>query len=984
MRNHLFIGLGGQGGRSLAELRKVMEQRSKDVTQIRELGQNWEFLSIDSSSDVWNSGKAWKYFGKDLSLTQRQMLSLDRLSQAGGLAIRPDVAPWIGETSVVDSYLAGNRQIQGANQRRRFGRLLFANNADQINRGVQDQVATLTRGAAHQCWFHIFASLAGGTGSGGIVDLVTSIRSQFPNGDTQSGFPIFLYLYITHNEGAAADVGYFYQNQYAALRDLNALVCGRLRPTQLGSQHAGAPFEQNDPVTSLSLFSSLNSRNVNQPLDNQIRIATESCFERLYSFASGGLSPSCQKALTGEDILATFPGEPVQRPERSYRFASSGMRRWEVPSEKITEAVSLDLVIAGINQMLFNNWQEVTGYSDATIDLLEQRLGSMRSTLLTLLNQRSLATSRDAFAAELRKEFETLEKGVLNSDADQKTIEGLETKYAEFFAKEFRGGGTKTFFQNIGANRRSVIKELMTEVDELLTRTWKDAAHPIGLNQLPGLLASLGEALRHQIATESEISNQRVKLSQRCDARKLEWTKLTRLSRLAGKDTALLKAQSKDLIAQYGFHFADLCREQDVELQKDLLGEVQKLSASYMVTIQTAHLLKTEAVSERDEIIKELRSMQNGDGANRYEFDIVAVERFREELRKHQAHQSQAAHAMRLKLIPDHLKLSRFQDEQIKGVAGQSLEAIDNDLRQIAADRVAAVHHEFVSAGTIKTVLNASLLDYLQQRFTGNDAQLIREAKEFVELAASSLHLDPGEIQPAVLLGGGVGVPSMPKRVMVLGIPKHAFADKLRDAFAQVIPAGVSYVTDVYTHDDVTQLRLLVMDYWMAARFSTTAKELANKYTTAAKQNSTNNLLYFCNIDPDGEQGKRTELFLPKPETLKQKLEAELWLGQRLPVPAVAVDENGVFLVYEGPNGTDVESIGKTIEAVMSSASIPLMYKVGDRVGDGLARLEPAVRSKLKDAVRTEEERMLAQHKPTSPEFQHWSGLRNQLNGILG
>jgi hypothetical protein len=68
----------------------------------------------------------------------------------------------------------------------------------------------------------------------------------------------------------------------------------------------------------------------------------------------------------------------------------------------------------------------------------------------------------------------------------------------------------------------------------------------------------------------------------------------------------------------------------------------------------------------------------------------------------------------------------------------------------------------------------------------------------------------------------------------------------------------------------------------------------------------------------------------------------------------------------------------------MSSASIPLMYKVGDRVGDGLARLEPAVRSKLKDAVRSEEERMLAQHKPTSPEFQHWSGLRNQLNGILG
>ena len=38
MKNHLFIGLGGQGGKSIAELRKVFEQREEDARQLKDLG----------------------------------------------------------------------------------------------------------------------------------------------------------------------------------------------------------------------------------------------------------------------------------------------------------------------------------------------------------------------------------------------------------------------------------------------------------------------------------------------------------------------------------------------------------------------------------------------------------------------------------------------------------------------------------------------------------------------------------------------------------------------------------------------------------------------------------------------------------------------------------------------------------------------------------------------------------------------------------
>jgi len=983
MKNHLFIGLGGQGGRSLAELRKVIEQRNRDAAQLKDRKLKWEFLSIDSSSDIWNAGKGWKYFGKDVSLTDRQKVALDRLSQAGGLSIRPDISPWIGESAVVDGYLEKNHRIEGANQRRRFGRLLFANNADQIRMACRDHMRLLTEGSDNKCWIHVFASLAGGTGSGGIVDLVAMLRSMFPNGDTENGFPIFLYLFVTHNEGSAADVGYFYQNQYAALRDLNALACGRLRPNLLGSADGGELLAESDPITNLSLYTSLNSRNVNQPLDNQIRIAAESCFERIHAFATGGLSPTCQKAITGQDILASFGGEPVSHPERSYRFASSGMRRWEVPSEKISEAMSLDLVVSGLNQMLHHTWQDSSGFADVLLELPEARLQLHRSTLEEILTRRKLASSTETLGQELRRELEKIERGVLNSPENERTPGIVEERFSDFFHKQFQGGGIKAFLTNIAANRKAALKEAIAEVDAYLTRAWSDVSQPVGLGQIPSILSSLKLLLDQKLSAHQDNATHRARLTTKLQARQREWLKLTKLSSLLGKRSALLAAHARDTRSELTYTLQDLCHAQDVEFQKDFLTELQRMEAAYQVASRAIQKLKSEAASERDEIFAELYAMRNADGANRYEFELPALERFRKELRQHRAHQEQAAFLLRAKLVPDGMTLTRFQADQIRGNLEVSLEAIENDIRQAGLERIHSIHHEFASAGTISPVLDVSLLDRLEQKFTGNEALLASESREFVSLAASSLLIDSNQIQPAVLLGGQVGVPPMPKRVMVLGIPRHRYAETLRKAFMEVIPAGQAFVTDVYTHDDPTQLRLLVMDYWMAARFSVTVKELSKKYEAAVKQGGTNNLRYFCNIDPVGENGGRPDLFLPAPEELRAKLEAGLWLGRRLREPVVTEDENGMFLLSETTEGKNIEQIGQNMGEVIASANLPLMMKVEMRIKNALRQVDDAERAALKTEIRVEEERLLASHKQTSPEFQKWVALRGQINSIL-
>lgn len=349
MKNHLFIGLGGQGGKSIAELQKVIQNRSGDAKALEKSGQKWDVLYIDSSRDVTNERRNWVYFGKDLKLQPSSFLYLKddgEAINAHSMAQRPDVAPWIGDVDKLHTFLEGSQGIQGANQRRRLGRLLIARNADRIRKAVCEDKITPMLSNGNQCAIHIFASLAGGTGSGGIVDLVTMLRTEYPNASVDGGFPIFLYLYVTDRAFEEAQVGYFHQNQSAALRDLNALCCGKFRPTLLGSASVPMPFKGDEPITQILLSSQLNSKNQMLSLSQQHQIVAEAAFERIYSYVSGNLDTTQQKAVTGEDKLPSYPGEPVGNLSRTFRFGSVGMRRWEVPIDEVRELLARDLSVS--------------------------------------------------------------------------------------------------------------------------------------------------------------------------------------------------------------------------------------------------------------------------------------------------------------------------------------------------------------------------------------------------------------------------------------------------------------------------------------------------------------------------------------------------------------------------------------------------------------------------------------------------------------
>ncbi|KOR27381.1 hypothetical protein TI04_13435, partial [Achromatium sp. WMS2] len=147
------------------------------------------------------------------------------------------------------------------------------------------------------------------------------------------------------------------------------------------------------------------------------------------------------------------------------------------------------------------------------------------------------------------------------------------------------------------------------------------------------------------------------------------------------------------------------------------------------------------------------------------------------------------------------------------------------DLSNITMNQVRLIHQVYEEERHGTPVLGQSLLDRLQLRFGGNLQQTKNEVEGFLKLGAACLHLQD-DIQPVQLLGANISVPAMPRRVLLLGLPQHPFTNTIVQAFNVAVPAGANYVFSTYIHDDPTQIRLLLIDYWFAARFSSIISNL--------------------------------------------------------------------------------------------------------------------------------------------------------------
>lgn len=186
MANHLIVGLGGTGGSVIRALRKrIYEEFGKNEPDGKV---NIEYLYVDSSPKDLNDRTSWKTLGASVHLADTQKVSihgvganvLDNLYQFPGIEsfITPEDRTLFNDLgSLISDGIGG--------QRRRLGRLLFANNlCGPANltfvARLKDRVQKLTeKNNDDVVTFHICAGLAGGTGSGSIIDAIAQIRKEY-------------------------------------------------------------------------------------------------------------------------------------------------------------------------------------------------------------------------------------------------------------------------------------------------------------------------------------------------------------------------------------------------------------------------------------------------------------------------------------------------------------------------------------------------------------------------------------------------------------------------------------------------------------------------------------------------------------------------------------------------------------------------------------------------------------------------------------
>jgi len=360
--NHLIIGLGGSGGKIIRNLRKTVE-RNRDVQGTSPSEARFEYLYVDTSTDELDKRDEWRVLGKDIELARSQFV-INTASNVRPVledpASFPGLSDWIEPRSIFDFVKPG---IAGAAQRRKLGRLVFAQNASQFVKAVEDRMRVLEEGPGRKgVTIHIVCGLAGGTGSGSIVDAVALIRNKYPEADLHR---VLIYALLPEKDSKrvrnVAGFSNYYANGYAALAELNAMAVGQYHPRSVLD---GSTMNHDTYFNGCYLVNNVNEHHLQFDVDGEMpRIVAEFIYQKTLNKQWEGLG----RAEKGENDIKNFESEDEIGKARAKLFLSFGVERIVVPEQEIKEYLAYGFAEQATRQLMFNNFRQGEGYADEAV-----------------------------------------------------------------------------------------------------------------------------------------------------------------------------------------------------------------------------------------------------------------------------------------------------------------------------------------------------------------------------------------------------------------------------------------------------------------------------------------------------------------------------------------------------------------------------------------------------------------------------------------
>lgn len=505
MENHLLIGLGGTGGRVLASFRKLMYERFCGDVKPKDM---WiDYLYVDSSEqDLKMKDPAqWSVMGNSIALDADSVVKIPAANLGDYVNNRNRfkyLANWLGDSQDWRNIINDPKISEGAaGQKRRLGRLLFANGSPEFNRMVGVKARNLSFNPdGRRITYHVVAGLAGGTGSGSVVDVVAQLRKQFPD---QLNNKIILYLLLPeeHPNPDWASTNNYQSNGYVALTELSAMDLGVFKPWNLSErEYEVQRLELELPFYSAYLVTDTNSEDVRFDVG---KVMPSTIAELLYQ-KTVGVALSDRNIGEGATESASHFFNDVEKGENPnysdydsphcYKYNSFGIKRLAIPEQEIKEFSGYSFANQTALKLLYNNLSRESGYvAEPTVNDDYSFVTKAEQKQKWCITRDHLCLSKPILPehkkegwlpiADEYQQVENFAKAILaNNEIEHRDkLIAIRNKTKRFFDKDFRPtaeigqNGVVTFYdKKTRFGRESIVSAIMENINADLLHLWSN------------------------------------------------------------------------------------------------------------------------------------------------------------------------------------------------------------------------------------------------------------------------------------------------------------------------------------------------------------------------------------------------------------------------------------------------------------------------------------------------------------------------------
>jgi hypothetical protein len=952
MANHMLIGLGGTGGRIVRSFRKKIYEsfRCEDPN-----GVNIRYLYIDSSDELMKQDDPdWKVLGRSVQLKKESQLLIKGMSLdtvLNDLSSYPGISPWLGDREQFRSILGtiGAENIFGG-QKRRLGRFLFACKAPEFRQRVQSQVNALQLGGMTATTFHVCCGLAGGTGSGSVVDVVSQIRSLYPH----EGCRIIIYAFLPEEypDPNKAKENY-HANGYAALLELNGLAVSAWRPHDVSGISPGR-LQIQSPFDCCYLFSDVNEANQRVDVVQELwDIVASFLYQKIVAakYFNWQSLERQEKYENCEEGMEAEKSSEKGRPERCRLFFGFGIKQIAYPEEEIREYLTYSFARQASLQLRYNHWNDTQGFLDEPVNRgYAERVKQDSSRQRWKMTDEHLSLSLGILPDEINSRqwkpigeywenlLPNLKGHVKENTKDRKSWnDALKRLCATAYGENYRSLGVLKFYETKQRDMGDQVREIRRLLEEDLFEEWRNGS--MSMHDIARLLDALVEDLEirktglgPKIERAKENTAQFEGLVTAIDR---EWAKVGLVSEALGKYDRLFDAQGNHLRDLY----AARTRVAGMEYSKRLLDALASEILSLSNEVAECAQLLADCAKEFDERMKRRCCDEGGDDVTRVVvrfYKPQAVKDFEKKLRLDDGIQKKQTAAVRQRLaelLGEDRRFGLFRKKLARGVLLEELE-------QVCDASATQAHEDLVGRDkSLARILNVSVVERLYREYSGNPEGLRSYAERVVSNAKTFLPLDTSEVNRK-----SPGIPKTDKTQVtyftVLMPDSSGYEDFSSQLGRELIGAtGFGGSQDVIINPaKKNEITLVCVRNVMPARYSKAVAMLRKKYEARMAQVS--GTAHAMELHAEGDGTQFPSLFVRSVSSGDVRpyilIAQAMGLIQVLPDPVTEV--NKVCLVTRNDKGrVSSQELGESLDDVLKNAGQNLMDQLQELVDRSLA-----------------------------------------------